>query len=604
MAVRQRRAGREIPEGTSSPVPKATPVACSVDGDLPWRTAFLVLMLARCFSANENLIHDCDETFNYWEPLHYLLYGNGFQTWEYSAEFSLRSYLYLLLHSIILVPVKAVLGNGPLKVNVFYFLRYLLAGFSAASDAALVTAVSRLINRRLAAYALLLLCLCHGCFVASTSFLPSTFSMYGLTLATAFFLQRRFHVAVSVAAVGVVLGWPFSVLATLPLVLYSLAFGGFWKVFFAGVVGSIGTLIPSLLADRYFYGKWTFSVLNLVLYNTAGGGDSSLYGVESPFFYLRNLFNNFNFAFLASLLLPFVMIWVRKRGYKMLFVAVSPLYLWTGFMSLQPHKEERFLYIIYPILCVAGAAAIEALPDMLPLSLKRKAGKPSIFLQVVKWSRPLALTLILLLSYSRTRALLTNYGAPMRIYRHLPSLSPLTVDKESSSSVGTPIDKNSQKVVCVGSEWHRFPSSFFLSSSSYKLVFLDDGFRGLLPLPFDFDPSSQGTASSPSHFNNQNKYSSKQFLENEEACDFLVELNLKRENFSARGSNSSKWEIVYEEPFLDMERSPPLFRAFAIPGLSELYNTFGSYQLLKRKRVGEGEGEEESDRGRERVVEG
>jgi len=34
-------------------------------------------------SARYNLVHDCDEVFNFWEPLHYLLYGYGKQTWEY-----------------------------------------------------------------------------------------------------------------------------------------------------------------------------------------------------------------------------------------------------------------------------------------------------------------------------------------------------------------------------------------------------------------------------------------------------------------------------------------------------------------------------------------
>ena len=42
-----------------------------------------ILLIARGLSASRNLVHDCDEVFNYWEPLHYLLYGYGFQTWEY-----------------------------------------------------------------------------------------------------------------------------------------------------------------------------------------------------------------------------------------------------------------------------------------------------------------------------------------------------------------------------------------------------------------------------------------------------------------------------------------------------------------------------------------
>ena len=41
----------------------------------------------RLVSARYNLVHDCDEVFNFWEPLHYLLYGYGKQTWEYRYRF-------------------------------------------------------------------------------------------------------------------------------------------------------------------------------------------------------------------------------------------------------------------------------------------------------------------------------------------------------------------------------------------------------------------------------------------------------------------------------------------------------------------------------------
>lgn len=39
--------------------------------------------------------------------------------------------------------------------------------------------------------------------------------------------------------------------------------------------------------------------------------------------------------------------------------------------------------------------------------------------------------------------------------------------------------------VCIGSEWHRFPSAFFLPSDSYRLAFVDFGFDGMLPTEFD-----------------------------------------------------------------------------------------------------------------------
>jgi alpha-1,2-mannosyltransferase len=52
--------------------------------------AFKLIVSVRLSAAFWSIISDCDETFNYWEPTHFLLYGKGFQTWEYSPEFALR----------------------------------------------------------------------------------------------------------------------------------------------------------------------------------------------------------------------------------------------------------------------------------------------------------------------------------------------------------------------------------------------------------------------------------------------------------------------------------------------------------------------------------
>jgi hypothetical protein len=46
------------------------------------------------------------------------------------------------------------------------------------------------------------------------------------------------------------------------------------------------------------------SLWNFVYYNVAGGGESALYGVEGPLFYLSNGFNNFTLALPLALLLP------------------------------------------------------------------------------------------------------------------------------------------------------------------------------------------------------------------------------------------------------------------------------------------------------------
>lgn len=86
-------------------------------------------------------------------------------------------------------------------------------------------------------------------------------------------------------------------------------------------------------------------------------------------------------------------------------------------------------------------------------------------------------------------------------------------------------DTNSYNV-CVGKEWHRFPSSFFLPNKYYprytgkiierdntdffcsffpsmKLLFIASEFRGQLPRPFD--PPPNGTWTLPPHMNDLNK---------------------------------------------------------------------------------------------------
>ena len=55
---------------------------------------------------------------------------------------------------------------------------------------------------------------------------------------------------------------------------------------------------------------------NFLKYNVAGGGDSSLYGVESSTFYLRNALTNLNLVTPLALLVPLSALFLmsQKRG--------------------------------------------------------------------------------------------------------------------------------------------------------------------------------------------------------------------------------------------------------------------------------------------------
>ena len=43
------------------------------------------------------------------------------------------------------------------------------------------------------------------------------------------------------------------------------------------------------------------------------------------------------------------------------YLNTSALFLWLAVFVLQPHKEERFLYPVYPLVALAAACAVDAL---------------------------------------------------------------------------------------------------------------------------------------------------------------------------------------------------------------------------------------------------
>ena len=49
----------------------------------PWcpsmKLSLKLFLTVRLSAAVWSTVADCDETFNYWEPMHFLLYGKGFQ---------------------------------------------------------------------------------------------------------------------------------------------------------------------------------------------------------------------------------------------------------------------------------------------------------------------------------------------------------------------------------------------------------------------------------------------------------------------------------------------------------------------------------------------
>ncbi|BFZ53724.1 mannosyltransferase [Savitreella phatthalungensis] len=405
--------------------------------------ALPILLAVRTLSAAINLIHDADETFNYWEPLHYLLHGTGFQTWEYSPEYAIRSWSYIGLHAAILLPFK----SGLSREMQFYLLRGVLGTISALVETKLVCAVERRYGIRVANYLLAGLASTTGMFVASTALLPSSFTMYTSCAALAFSLDRQHTLALISIASGALIGWPFSALLGLPVALNALYDKAWLSVLRAAIVSAQIALI-SIVVDYYFYRRWVLVALNIVLYNVFGGTERGpdLFGTEPLMYYVKNLLLNLN-AWLMLASLGMVCAFARRQW----LVVVGPS-LWALVFFSQPHKEERFLFPAYPAVLLLGAMALADVHGLVKKLTPRT---------VVSIGIGALLATSASISAYRVLDLTRSYSAPLTLFPRLPAGAH----------------------VCLGNDWYRFPTTFLLQEGTH-VDFYEADFHGLLPGKF------------------------------------------------------------------------------------------------------------------------
>lgn len=115
---------------------------------------------------------------------------------------------------------------------------------------------------------------------------------------------------------------------------------------------------------------------NIIRYNIFGGSERGpdLYGTSPWNFYLLNLVLNFNvlvpFALFSLPALGVTYVIDRKRlgifkpsadqtsPFTILGLRLLPFYIWLGILTSQAHKEERFMFPAYPLLCFNAAVML------------------------------------------------------------------------------------------------------------------------------------------------------------------------------------------------------------------------------------------------------
>jgi len=547
----------------------------------PWTpspyTAFKVLLSARLGAAVWSGISDCDETFNYWEPAHHLLYGQGLQTWEYDPKFALRSYLYILAHAIPgWVYAKLVQPNPML---VFYFLRCLFGFICALCEVYFYRGVLCEFGANVGRLCLALLVFSAGMFVSSTAFLPSTTSMYLTLLSIGAWFHQQNKLAIFFTALSTFLSWPFAALIGLPIAVDILFFKKQWRLFIHWCLISAVTILgPQLLCDSYYYGRPVFASFNIVWYNVFTSHGPDLYGTEPAQYYLINGILNFNFVFILALMVLPVQIAARymlkselkSSGFFLSdTMSQSPLYLWLLVFWTRPHKEERFLFPIYPLVCLAGAMVIDSCQKLYYYFFVKI--KSRHFLHHTTWLGVLTITLSAVISLSRMTALYQGYHGVTDIWMRVNQLP----------------DFSTSTTVCVGKEWYRYQSSFFLPSTSFKIAFLKSEFSGQLPKyyarPDHNNPGILSTQISHPDFNDLNMEEKSRYIAHAGKCHFLVDLEDNTvSEFQPSYVSHGNWTIEAEFEFLNPSSSHPLFRAFYIPFLSRQFTKYNRYLLLRR----------------------
>ncbi|KUJ16952.1 glycosyltransferase family 22 protein [Mollisia scopiformis] len=556
--------------------------------------AFYLFFIANLIAALYAPIQDCDETFNYWEPTHFISHAYGLQTWEYSPEYAIRSWLYVALHALVgsfrrLLPFSTKLGE-------FYFIRYVLAFVCAICQTLMFRVVNNTLNPRVALFFFFAMIFSPGMFHASASYLPSSFAMYCTMLGMSAFMNWKGGLKTSWGifyfAVGGILGWPFAMALSLPFLIEEVILASLSsKEAFIdtiirtgrGVIAGLLVLLFEFIITGFFYKKVVVVPLNIVLYNifSGPGRGPEIYGTEPWHFYIRNLLLNFNIWFiLAVLAMPLFAlqkVFTRSQQTSTInglrsIVFMSPFYLWLAIFSFQPHKEERFMYPMYPCLALNAAMALHII-----LAAFGNSSPKSFIGMLPARLKLLIISMFLIgsvdIGAARIYGIYKAYAAPLKIYQPL-------------EKVGGHGDS-----VCFGKEWYRFPSSYHLPRGM-RAKFVKSDFSGLLPGEFSEAKLGfwAGAWLMPSGMNDQNLEDMGKYVDLR-TCDFLVDTYYPGSSPSQNEPHYildvDHWEPVACQDFLDASRTHILSRTIWLPDwpiIPEKYRRkWGDHCLLKRK---------------------
>lgn len=222
---------------------------------------FLYFLFVNFLACTINHIDDTDETYGYWEPLHYLVNGIGMQTWEYSPVYAIRTYAFILPFRWFATTLKGFSIEGR---EIFLGVRLALAIFNAIAESGFVSHIRYKLGSQTGMLTMALMMCSPGLFYSMTSFLPSSVAASLVMLAFSSWLEDHFFSAIACGCVAVLCtGWPFVGLILLPMGFHMLLAAYYRKrkwgdvvvLCFSGATIVLSVAAPPFLIDSYMYNK-------------------------------------------------------------------------------------------------------------------------------------------------------------------------------------------------------------------------------------------------------------------------------------------------------------------------------------------------------------
>jgi hypothetical protein len=290
-----------------------------------------------------------DETFQYLEQAHRLVYGYGVVPWEY--VYGIRSWLIpLFISGILQVGREVGLDQPweyiPLVESVFSLI-------SLTLPVALYRLAQAVVSERGAIFAFLL-----GCFWSDFVWLahkpmPGTLAMYALLAMS--LLMVRPPSAARLSAFGflaaLVLGLRFQLVPVVGLLVgYAVVRNGsrVWPAIGTGVLGLVGVG----LIDVWFWGGFMVSFLENFRLNFLND-ISSIFGIQSSAYYIFGVMART--AGIAVLMI-FGLLLCRRAIWPILL----PVLIGILIFHIPEHKEHRFIIWVFPFLMLGLAAFYES----------------------------------------------------------------------------------------------------------------------------------------------------------------------------------------------------------------------------------------------------